>query len=69
MDHVALDRPGPDDRHLDHQVVELARPQARQHVHLRPALDLEHARLIALAQHVVDRRILLRDGRQVSRSP
>ena len=23
MHHVALDRPGPDDRHLDHQVVEL----------------------------------------------
>jgi hypothetical protein len=31
MDHVALDRAGPHQRHLDHQVVEAARPQARQH--------------------------------------
>ena len=27
MDHVALDRARPDDRHLDHQIVEVARPQ------------------------------------------
>ena len=65
MDHVALDRPRPDDRDLDDQVVEAARLQARQHVHLRPALDLEHAERIALAQHVVDLRHLLRDGRQL----
>ena len=31
MHHVALDRTGPHDRHLDHQVVETARLQARQH--------------------------------------
>ena len=65
MDHVALDRPRPDDRDLDDQVVEAARLQPRQHVHLRPALDLEHAERIALAQHVVDLRHLLRDGRQL----
>ena len=50
--------PGPHDRHLDHQVVELAGLQARQHRHLRPALHLEHAHRIGLAQHLVDRRIL-----------
>ena len=65
MDHVALDRTRPDDRDLDHQVVEAARLEARQHVHLRPALDLEHAQRIALAQHVVDLRHFLRDGRQL----
>ena len=43
MDHVALDRAGADDRHLDHQVVEVARLEARQHGHLGPALDLEDA--------------------------
>ena len=35
--------PGPHDRDLDHQVVELARLQARQHRHLRARFDLEHA--------------------------
>ncbi|GAV36889.1 hypothetical protein ROTAS13_04578 [Roseomonas sp. TAS13] len=43
MHHVALDRAGPHDRHLDHQVVELPGAQARQHVHLRPAFHLEDA--------------------------
>ena len=37
MHHVALDRAGPDDRHLDHQVVECPRLQPRQHRHLRAA--------------------------------
>jgi hypothetical protein len=46
----------------DDQIIELARAQARQHVHLRPAFHLEHAERIALAQHVVNRRILARDG-------
>jgi hypothetical protein len=45
--HVALDRAGADDGHLDDEVVELARFQARQHVHLRAAFHLEHADRIA----------------------
>ncbi len=65
MDHVALDRTRPDDRDFDDEVVEAARLEARKHVHLRPALDLEHAQRVALAQHVVDLRHLLRDGRQL----
>src|SRR5690606_32592815 len=43
MNHVALNRPRPDDRHFDHQIVELARLQPRQHVHLSAALDLEYS--------------------------
>ena len=43
MHHVALDRPGAHDRHLDHQIVEAARFQTRQHGHLRAAFDLKHA--------------------------
>ena len=35
--------PGPHDRDLDHQVVEVRGLQARQHRHLRARLDLEHA--------------------------
>ena len=43
MHHVALDRPRPHDRNFDDKIVEAARLQARQHGHLRTALDLEHA--------------------------
>ena len=54
MHHVALDRPGTDDRDLDHEVVELLRLQPRQHRHLRARLDLEHADRVGAADHVVD---------------
>ncbi|MCY1442023.1 hypothetical protein D9M71_583650 [compost metagenome] len=60
MHHVALDRPGADDGDLDHQVVELLRLQARQHRHLRPRLDLEHADGVGAADHLVGRLVLLR---------
>ncbi|GJD81874.1 hypothetical protein NBEOAGPD_5130 [Methylobacterium gregans] len=60
MDHVALDRPRPNDGDLHHEVVELPRPQARQHRHLGPALDLEHADGIGARQHRVDLRVLRR---------
>ena len=72
MHHVALDRARPDDRHLDDEVVEFPRLEARQHRHLRPALHLEDADGIGLAQHVVDGvavvGAVLRDGgeRQVA---
>ena len=66
--HVALDRAGPDDRHLDHQIVKIARAQARQHGHLGAALDLEDADRIRFAQHVVDRRVLGRHGGEVDRA-
>ena len=58
--HAALDGAGPHDGDLDHQVVELTRLQARQHAHLGPAFDLEGADAVGAAQHVVDRRIALR---------
>ena len=54
MHHIALDRAGPDDRHLDDEIVEVFRSQPRQHVDLRPALHLEHADGIALLQHGID---------------
>ena len=67
MHHVALDRPRPHDRHLDHEIIEAARLEARQHRHLRSALDLEHADGIGAAQHVVDFGIFGRDGGQRQR--
>ncbi len=39
--HVALDRAGTHDRHLDDKVVEAARSQPRQHRHLGAGFDLE----------------------------
>ena len=68
MHHVALDRPRAHDRDLDHEVVEAPRLEARQHGHLRPALDLEHADAVRPAQHVVDRGILGRHGGEVELS-
>ncbi len=44
MHHVALDRAGPDDRDLDHHIVETFRLHPRQRRHLRAALDLETRR-------------------------
>ena len=61
VDHVPLDRPGPHDRDLDHEVVELLGLQAGQHRHLRPALDLENADGIRPREHGVDLRPLGRD--------
>ena len=58
MDHAAGDRSGAHDRDLNHQIVEGARAQTRQHRHLRPALDLEHPDGVAGADHVEHRRVL-----------
>ena len=60
MHHVALDRPRPHDGDLDDEVVERARTKPRQHVHLRPALDLEHAEGFAFLQHLIDVIVVLR---------
>ncbi len=64
MHHPALDGPGAHDRDLDHEVVEAAGLQPRQHRHLRARLDLEDADRVGLAEHVVDGRVLGRDRRE-----
>src|SRR4029079_14952634 len=51
------------------EVVKAARLQPRQHVHLRAAFDLENAEGIALAEHVVNRRLFARDRCQVPAFP
>ena len=67
--HVALDRAGAHDRDLDHQVVECARAQARQHVHLRAAFHLEHADGIRAGQHRIGRGVVLRHAVQRKARP
>ena len=69
MHRAALDRPGPDEGDLDHEVVEPPRLQARQQPHLRARLDLEHPDRVGPAQHVVDRLLLLRDRRELPLLP
>src|SRR3546814_19501933 len=59
MDHFTLERPGAYDRDLDHQVVEAFGLDARQHRHLRPALDLEDAQRIGLLYHAIDGGIII----------
>ncbi len=61
MDHAALDRPGADDRHLDHEIVKLGGLHSREHRDLRAALDLEGADAVALLQHLVSS-VIVRDG-------
>ena len=64
MDHVALDRAGANDRHLDHQVVELLRLQPGQHVHLGAGFDLEDAQAVCPPQHRVGGRAVIRQALQ-----
>ena len=59
--HAALNRARTHDGHLDYQVVKAAGFEARQHAHLRPALDLEHAHGVGAANHVVSRSVFRRN--------
>jgi hypothetical protein len=65
MHHVALDRTRPHDRHLDDQVIEGPRLDARQHGHLRARFDLEGAERVGLADHGIGARVLGGDGGEV----
>ncbi len=65
IDRSALDRAGPDDRHLDRQVLQALRPGAAQRLHLRPTLDLEHAGGVGFLDAVVGVRIVIGDPREI----
>ena len=67
VDHAALDWPGANDGDLDHQVIKATRAQARQHAHLGPALDLEHAHGVGGADHVVGGGVIGRDVLQAQK--
>ncbi len=64
MHHAALNRSGPYNGDLHDEIVKASRLQARQHRHLRPALDLEDADGIGRADHVIDNGILRGDACQ-----
>ena len=65
MDGIALDRSRPDDRDLDHQVVEVLRPALGERLHLGPALDLEDPDRIGRLEHLEDLRDVLRQAVEV----
>ena len=60
MHRIALDRPRPDDRDLDHKIVEARRPCARKGLHLRARLDLEDPDGVSSAAHVKNGRVVQR---------
>ena len=67
MDHVPHDGARPDDRDLDHEVVEVGGLEPRQRGHLGAALHLEHADGVRLLQHRVDLGVVRRQVREVHR--
>ena len=64
---LALDRPRPDERDLDGQVVEVLGLRPQEALHLRPALDLEVADGVGSLNLGVDVRVVERDPREVDR--
>src|SRR5215213_3379163 len=55
VNHVALNWTGPDNRDLNHEVIEGLRLNPGQHRHLRPALDLKDPDTVGLADHRISR--------------
>src|SRR3984885_15350236 len=54
MHHLAHNRTGPDDRHLNDEIVKLLRIIPRQGSHLGATLDLEHTDGIGTLQRAID---------------
>jgi len=63
--HLPDDRPGPDDRDLDDEIVEALGLHARQRRHLRAALDLERADRVGAPDHLVGGGVVGRQLREV----
>ena len=68
VQHVALDRPGPDDRHFDHHVVKSVRLHPRERRHLRAAFDLKDTDRVRTLHQFVGRGIILRDRGEIDRA-
>ncbi len=69
MDRVALDGAGPDDRDLDHEVLEALRPCLGERLHLGPGLDLEDAHRVGAADGGEDLRIVVGEAVEVRTLP
>ena len=67
MHHVALDRPRPNDRDFDHDIVKTFRFHPRQRGHLRAALDLENADRVGVLHDLECFLVIFRNVRQIER--
>ena len=67
MHHLPDDRPRPDDRDLDDEIVEAGRLEPRQRRHLRARFHLEQPDRVGLLQHLVHDRVIGRQVRHVDR--
>ena len=67
VDGAALDRARADERHLDGEVVQVLGARPQQPLHLRAALDLEHADGVGGLDLPVDALVVERDAREVDR--
>ena len=65
MHGAPLNRPRAHQRHLDREVVEALRLRPRQHLHLRPALDLKDAGGVRRPDHPVGLRVVHGDPGEV----
>src|SRR5947207_1103163 len=63
--HFSNDGPRPDERDLNHEVVEVLWLEPWKCPHLGPALHLEHADCVALLQGLIYKRIVLREFSKV----
>src|SRR5512133_3653300 len=64
MHHAAVNRPGPNDRDLNHQIVKALWPKPGQHCHLRSAFDLEHPHRIPTADIAINSGVFGGDARE-----
>jgi hypothetical protein len=69
VNHIALDRSRPDDRHPDDEAIKCLWFQARQHRHLGAAFDLEGANRVSLPDHGIGCMVLPFDRRKIKVSP
>ena len=65
IDGAALDRAGPDQRDLDHQVFDRIDLQPQDRLELRATLDLDDAQDVAAPDHLVDLWVVERDADRV----
>ena len=65
MDGLPLDRPGPDERNLDGEIVEVLGARPEEALHLRAALDLEEPDRVGLLDLPVDVRVVQWDPGEV----
>ena len=65
IDGSALNRPRPDDRDLDREILKVLRSGAPQRLHLCPALDLEDTGGVRVMDALVRRRIVVGNAREV----